>query len=103
MAGKIAKLAAGVMMTHFHRSAVDTALLAEVARRTGAPDAVVAAAAETATARHFFDACVATGSVAPLIELCRLAAANCAAHTGGALQVEVVMVDFEGQAAVARA
>ena len=39
MVGKITKLAAGVMMTHFHRSQVDTELLAEVARATGAPPA----------------------------------------------------------------
>ena len=35
--GKIAKLAAGVMMTHFRRTRVDTALLADVAREAGAP------------------------------------------------------------------
>ncbi len=66
MAGKIAKLAAGVMMTHFHRSKVDTALLAGAAREAGAPAAVVEAATETATARHFFEACRAAGVVAPL-------------------------------------
>jgi cobalt-precorrin-5B (C1)-methyltransferase len=44
MAGKITKLAAGVMMTHFHRSQVDTDLLAEVARVTGAPPTIVNAA-----------------------------------------------------------
>lgn len=102
MAGKIAKLAAGVMMTHFHRSTVDTGLLAEVATATGAPAAVVAAATETATARHFFDACVAAGTTAPLERLCRLAAERCRDHTGGALAVEVVMVDFEGELVVAR-
>ena len=35
MVGKITKLAAGVMMTHFHRSQVDGELLAEVARASG--------------------------------------------------------------------
>ena len=59
MAGKIAKLAAGVMMTHFHRSKVDTELLAEVAREAGAPARWSQAATETATARHFFEVCVA--------------------------------------------
>src|SRR5207244_1397069 len=54
MAGKITKLAAGVMMTHFHRSQVDTDLLAEVARAAHAPPKIVEAATETATARHFF-------------------------------------------------
>lgn len=103
MAGKITKLAAGVMMTHFHRSKVDTALLAEVARAAGAPARVVAAATETETARHFFEVCLAEGATEPLAHLCRLAAAACRAHVDGALEVEVRMVDFEGEREVARA
>ena len=103
MAGKITKLAAGVMMTHFHRSQVDGDLLAEVARASGSPDAVVAAATETATARHFFETCMAHGDVAPLQRVCALARAACQAHTGGAVDTEVVMVDFEGELVVARA
>ena len=101
MAGKITKLAAGVMMTHFHRSQVDTDLLAEVARATGAPATVVEAATETATARHFFEVCVAEGVIEPLRELCRRAAANCRAHVAGALEVDVHLVDFNGDSEVA--
>ncbi|MGH9083338.1 MAG: cobalt-precorrin-5B (C(1))-methyltransferase [Acidimicrobiales bacterium] len=103
MAGKIAKLAAGVMMTHFHRSNVDTDLLAEVARETGAPAMVVAAATETATARHFSDACQAAGTPAPLAALCRRAATACRTFAGEGVAVDVVMVDFDGEAVVARA
>ena len=103
MAGKITKLAAGVMMTHFHRSKVDTALLADVARATGAPADVVEAATETATARHFFEVCVERGALGPLQRLCRLAAESCRAHVAGALDVEVRMVDFDGVREVARA
>jgi cobalt-precorrin-5B (C1)-methyltransferase len=102
MVGKIAKLAAGVMMTHFHRSAVDGDLLAEVARRSEAPPAVVAAARETNTARHFFEVCIDTGCRRPLDLLCALAARNCAAHAGGGQQVDVLMVDYEGDEVVAR-
>jgi cobalt-precorrin-5B (C1)-methyltransferase len=101
MVGKITKLAAGVMMTHFHRSEVDTDLLAEVARATNAPARIVAAATETATARHFFEVCVAEGVLEPLYELCRRAAANCAAHVSGALDVEVHLVDFDGTEEIA--
>ncbi len=103
MAGKIAKYAAGVMMTHFHRSDVDTGLLADIARQAGAPDDVVAAATATATARHFFEACVAAGSLAPLVRMCELARDRCHAHAGGKLDVTVTMVDFDGREAVARA
>ncbi|HEX2043549.1 MAG TPA: cobalt-precorrin-5B (C(1))-methyltransferase [Acidimicrobiales bacterium] len=103
MAGKITKLAAGVMMTHFHRSKVDGELLAAAARQSGSPPEVVAAATETATARHFFETCVAHADIAPLERVCALARLACQAHTGGAVETEVVMVDFEGEAVVARA
>jgi cobalt-precorrin-5B (C1)-methyltransferase len=103
MAGKLAKLAAGVMMTHFHRSAVDTGFLAEIAATTGAPASVVQGAGETATARHFFELCEAAGVRAPLERLCTLARANCIAHAGGAFGCSVTMVDFDGAEVVARA
>jgi cobalt-precorrin-5B (C1)-methyltransferase len=103
MAGKITKLAAGVMMTHFHRSQVDGALLAAVARDSGSGPEVVAAATETATARHFFETCMVHGDVAPLERVCAMARDACRAHTGGAVEAEVVMVDFEGDLVVARA
>ena len=103
MAGKITKLAAGVMMTHFHRSKVETRLLAEVAAEAGAPAELVAAATATATARHFAEACVAAQAAEPLVLLCRRARAACEAHTGAALTVDVVMVDFDGHDVLARA
>ena len=56
----------------------------------------------TATARHFYETCVAAGAIEPLAELCRRAARACTAHTGGAATVEVVMVDFEGEEVIAR-
>jgi cobalt-precorrin-5B (C1)-methyltransferase len=102
MAGKIAKLAAGVMMTHYRRSRVDGALLAEVAAATASPPRVLSAATETATARHFAEACMAAGHLTPLAELCRRAGAMARAHTAGAIDVDVVMVDFEGEAVLAR-
>jgi cobalt-precorrin-5B (C1)-methyltransferase len=102
MVGKITKLAGGVMMTHFHRSNVDGALLAEVAIEAGAPPTVVQAATATATARHFFEVCVDSGSHRPLELLCERASAACRAHAGGAVDVEVVMVDFDGREVVAR-
>ncbi|GAC1315766.1 MAG: cobalt-precorrin-5B (C(1))-methyltransferase [Acidimicrobiales bacterium] len=102
MVGKIAKLAAGVLMTHFHRSEVSGDVLAHAARAAGASSAVISAATETATARHFFDACVATSEFEPLAVLCDQAAHACRAHVDGALRVDVVMVDFDGRQVVAR-
>ena len=103
MAGKLAKLAAGVMMTHFHRSEVDTGLLGALAVEAGAPQAVVRAATETATARHFFDACMAHGCLTPLALLCERARAACLVHAGSSFELEVVLVDYEGSAALWRA
>ena len=68
----------------------------------GAPPAIVEAATETATARHFFEVCVAEGVSEPLRELCRRAAVNCRAHVADALDVEVHMVDFAGEREIAR-
>jgi cobalt-precorrin-5B (C1)-methyltransferase len=103
MPGKIAKLAAGVMMTHFHRSHVDTSLLEHVARELGAPPAILAAATATATARHFAEACLETGDLRPLGRLCELARDQCLAWAGGAFAMEVVLVDYEGEEVLARA
>ncbi len=107
MAGKIAKLADGVMMTHFHRSKVSTDLLASVATEVGAGQAVVEAATATNTARHFAEVCLELGETAPLTRLCELAAAKCRDHVGaedgaGDIAVEVTMVDFAGAEEVAR-
>lgn len=102
MAGKIAKLAAGVLMTHYRRSKVDIGLLSEVAIGAGAPPEVVEAAGATATARHFAEACMAAGSLEPLAELCRRAAVASTGWTNGAVRVDVVMVDFEGREVLAR-
>ncbi|MEM9655064.1 MAG: cobalt-precorrin-5B (C(1))-methyltransferase CbiD [Actinomycetota bacterium] len=102
MAGKIAKLAAGVMMTHFHRSKVDTDLLETVAKQVGAGETVVAAATETNTARHFAEVCLAENEPAALTVLCEMAAERCRAHTGDELAVTVTMVDFAGEEEIAR-
>ena len=105
MAGKIAKLAAGEMMTHFRRSKVDSALLAEVAAEVGASAPVRAAATATATARHFAEVCVAAGELGPLAALCGRAARACEAHAASegrpALRVDVTMIDFEGREVLA--
>jgi cobalt-precorrin-5B (C1)-methyltransferase len=90
------------MMTHFHRSKVDGELMAEAARQAQAPPAVVAAATATETARHFFEVCVEYGCAEPLRLLCQRARAECEAHVQGALKVDVVMVDFDGNQVIAR-
>jgi len=101
MTGKLTKLAAGVMMTHFHRTDVDTGLLAAIAEETGAGERLVEAATATATARHFAEVAVELGQLRPLTILCERARESCVAHSGGTLDVTVWMSDFEGESVLA--
>jgi cobalt-precorrin-5B (C1)-methyltransferase len=100
MAGKIAKLAGGAMMTHFHRGNVPTELLAEVATAAGASASLVGAAQATNTARYFFDACQSEGDLSPWFRLCEMAAANLAAHAGNRVRVRVHLSDYESNVVV---
>jgi cobalt-precorrin-5B (C1)-methyltransferase len=97
MAGKLAKLAAGVMMTHWTRSKVDTRLLACLtAEAGGAPDLVDAVAGAN-TARHAYELWTAGGVAGPggaCDRLCAQVAANLHRFAGGRLCVDVVLVDF---------
>ena len=103
MAGKLTKLASGVMMTHFHRTDVDTGLLAELAREAGSAREIVEAATETATARHFAEVCISAGDLRPLQLLTERAREACMAHTDGKIAVTVWMSDFEGEQVLAEA
>ncbi len=101
MGGKIAKLADGIMMTHYKRSNVNTELLFKLAQTTGAPDTIRSAARKTNTARHFVETCVNLNFVDPLNLLCQLAAENCRKYSGSKAEVKVYMTDFEGKTELA--
>lgn len=106
MAGKLAKLGAGVMMTHYTRSTVDTAYLAEVTVRAGGDDAVVDGIRGANTGRHTYEQWAAAGLLADAgAHLCTDVADNLRrwALEQGAdrFAVSAVLVDFEGRAAVA--
>jgi cobalt-precorrin-5B (C1)-methyltransferase len=93
MAGKIGKLAQGQLMTHFHRSHLDTELVADIARAAGASPELVAAATATTTARHFFEACRTAGDTRPLVGLCRRAKDQLQAAVAQRCPVTVYMLD----------
>ncbi len=103
MAGKITKLAGGYLMTHFHRSALDNKILLDAANDVGASPAVVVAATETETARHFFEVCLARGEISPLTRLCEMAAWHCRNELGDEISFSLIMSDFEGTSVIARA
>jgi cobalt-precorrin-5B (C1)-methyltransferase len=96
MAGKLAKLAAGIMMTHWTRSKVDPAFLAEVTREAGGDEALAAAVAAANTGRHAWELWEAAGLFAASDLLCAKVADNLARYVRGELLVDCAIVDFEG-------
>jgi len=95
MAGKLAKLAAGVMMTHYTRSKVDLALLAEICAKAGGTAEVVAAVAHANTARHAYELMRAHGVDRASSLLCDRVAANLERFAEHRVSAHVVMVDFD--------
>jgi cobalt-precorrin-5B (C1)-methyltransferase len=55
MAGKLTKLASGVLMTHYTRSKVDTAVLVEVTEQAGGDAELMEAVRSANTARHAYE------------------------------------------------
>jgi cobalt-precorrin-5B (C1)-methyltransferase len=100
MVGKLSKLGAGVLMTHWTRSRIDPGFLSELTAHAGGGDALVAAVAEANSARHAYELWEAAGLDAAGDALCARVAANLATYAKHALLVDVVMVDFEGAAVV---
>ncbi len=115
MAGKLSKLAGGVLMTHYTRSRVPHDLLGEITRAAGgAPD--LAAQIEAAnSARHAAELWDEAGLLpAAGTELCRRVAEVLARFCAGAsappgpaaggpapVSVRVIMVDFSGRTQLA--
>jgi cobalt-precorrin-5B (C1)-methyltransferase len=96
MAGKLAKLGAGIMMTHWTRSKVDPLFLAQVTREAGGDEALAAQVAEANTGRHAWELWEGAGLRAASDLLCQKVAENLSAHVKGALLVDCAIVDFEG-------
>ncbi len=72
MAGKLSKLAGGVLMTHYTRSKVPTDLLADITSAVGGSAELTAQVAEANTARHALELWLAAGLAnAAGTELCR--------------------------------
>lgn len=95
MAGKLAKLGAGVLMTHYTRSKVDLGYLAELTAQAGAAEDVVAAVAEANTARHVYELWRDHDVAGAPDLLCAQVADNLARFTDAAVSAEAVMVDFD--------
>jgi cobalt-precorrin-5B (C1)-methyltransferase len=96
MIGKLSKMAGGKLQTHVAGSEVDLDLLAAIARDAGGDDALVAQIRGANTARHVLELCRAAGLVHVTSRICERAAGHLTRHAGGALAVEVLLVDFGG-------
>ncbi|MDQ1710320.1 MAG: cobalt-precorrin-5B (C1)-methyltransferase [Frankiaceae bacterium] len=95
MAGKLAKLAAGILMTHYTRSKVDTALLARITEDAGGDAATVSAAAAANTARHAYEIWTGAGLLPRAGDLlCQRVRDVIERFSAGRLTAEVVLVDF---------
>jgi cobalt-precorrin-5B (C1)-methyltransferase len=121
MAGKLTKLASGVLMTHYTRSKVDTELLAEITTAVGGSAELAAQVAVANTARHAYELWESAGLLGRAgRELCRRVADvlerfAAGEETGGSphdrslqrdatqgpLAAQVVLVDFTGQRMIA--
>ena len=95
MVGKLAKLAAGVMMTHWTRSKVDNDLLAGVTEKAGGSAGLVEEMKDSNTARHAYELWREAGLEKAPDLLCALAAGNLEEFAERKLEVHVVMVDFD--------
>jgi cobalt-precorrin-5B (C1)-methyltransferase len=102
MAGKLAKLAAGVLMTHYTRSKVDLTLLREVTLAAGGTAGVAQEVAAANTGRHAYEIWQREGMLRDAgDELCRRVRAVLLRAGHGRLDADVAMVDFSGSSVVA--
>ncbi|HZC83959.1 MAG TPA: cobalt-precorrin-5B (C(1))-methyltransferase [Rubrobacter sp.] len=95
MAGKISKLAAGIMMTHWTRSKVDNDLLAELTLEAGGPKNLVKEVKGANTARHAYELWRSAHLGRAVDLLCKQAAENLAEYAEGELEVHVILIDFD--------
>ena len=95
MAGKISKLAAGVMMTHWTRSKVDNELLSEVTTKAGGSRELVEEVSGANTARHAYELWRSAGLEEAPHLLCEEAAKNLRTYAENELEVHVIIVDFD--------
>jgi cobalt-precorrin-5B (C1)-methyltransferase len=102
MAGKLAKLAAGVLMTHYTRSKVDLGLLGDVTLTAGGSAAMAAEVSAANTGRHAYEIWQREGLLRPAgDELCQRVRSVLLRAGEGKLDADVAMVDFSGARVVA--
>jgi cobalt-precorrin-5B (C1)-methyltransferase len=101
MAGKLAKLAAGVLMTHYTRTTVDVELLGAITTAVGGSDELVADVRVANSGRHAYELWEHHGLLRRAGDLlCERVQEVLRRAGNGQLSAEVAMVDFTGQRVV---
>ena len=100
MAGKLTKLASGVLMTHYTKSRVDTGVLVEVTGALSDDPVLLAGVAGANTARHAYEQWEAAGLLRPAGDLLCHRVAD-VLHRFSGLSARVAMVDPAGGHVVA--
>ena len=111
MAGKLTKLAAGVLMTHYTRSKVSLSLLRDITLAAGGTPDLADQVGAANTARHAAELWAEAGLLAPAgRELCARVAQVLARFSAEIAQagqtvpkIQVIMVDFTGRTKIASA
>lgn len=102
MIGKLTKLAAGILMTHYTRSAVDTDVLADLTRNVTGDEALAERVSAANTARHAYEVWHEAG----VLETCGRALCDRVADVlerfgEGKVTARAALVDFTGRTLVA--
>lgn len=98
MMGKLSKIAAGHLSTHYTKSSVEMDFLLNLAGKTGLQEKELADLRTASTAHDFLERAKGRNSWRFFNELCCLAANSCSRHVNGAFSISCVLVDYEGQA-----
>ncbi len=97
MIGKLSKAAAGHLELHSRDTRVDLHFLARLAAQTGAPATVVHQVALANTARQVEELMKRCGNDRFFAHLCRFVADNIRRQVARSLEVEVTLVDLNGE------
>ncbi len=101
MVGKLSKLGAGVLMTHWTRSRIDTEFLAGLTAQAGGDESVQAEVRDANSARHAYELWVGGGPDRGRPTCCASESPRTSAPTStGRSRSTRVMVDFEGASVV---
>lgn len=94
--GKLAKMAAGVKQTHVKGSKVDMGFLAGLAEESGASEDTIRQIKRANTARHVLEIVKESGENGFYCMVCSRVHGQMTEHSEEALDIEVVLFDFDG-------